>query len=286
RRAAPTNPYIEFRKEDIEQSIVARFERQAEIHADRLAVKTSGMEMSYRALNHATNQIAHAILAQGGAEHTRVAVLVEHGAFAIATILGVLKASKTYVPLDPSFPRARNAYIFDDSESELVVSDAKNFDFAACLGSRARTVINVDRLDASVGERNPGLKVSPDQHAYILYTSGSTGQPKGVLQNHRNVLNDIRQYTNTLAISADDRMTLLYSFSVNGAVRGIFGALLNGASLFPLDVKTKGFASLAQMMQRERITFYHSVPTMFRHFAATLNGGEDFSALRVIRFGG
>src|SRR5688500_19411661 len=81
-------------------------------------------------------------------------------------------------------------------------------------------------------------------------------------------------------------MTLLYSCSVNGAVRGIFGALLNGASLYPFDVKQQGLNGLAELLSREQITFYHSVPSVFRHFVATLSGRETFPSLRVIRFGG
>jgi acyl-coenzyme A synthetase/AMP-(fatty) acid ligase/acyl carrier protein len=94
------------------------------------------------------------------------------------------------------------------------------------------------------------------------------------------------QYTNALHICAEDRMTLLYSYSVNGAVRGVFGALLNGAALYPLAIREEGLAHLANFIMQEEITFYHSVPTAFRSFARALTGKERFPRLRLIRFGG
>jgi len=81
-------------------------------------------------------------------------------------------------------------------------------------------------------------------------------------------------------------MTLLYSCSVNGSIRGIFGALLNGAALYPLDIKEQGVSGLADLLIHEEITFYHSVPSVFRHFVGSLSGTENFRKLRLIRFGG
>ena len=83
--------------------------------------------------------------------------------------------------------------------------------------------------------------VEPDRLAYILYTSGSTGQPKGVMQNHRNVLHYIRVYTNNLHLNADDRLTLLSSYCFDASVMDIYGALLNGATLYPIDIKEEAW---------------------------------------------
>ena len=285
-RVLPAGAFVEFPKSEIEQSIASRFERQAEIHGARPAVKTQRHGLTYAALNRLANRIARAILTHAGPNHDRVALLTEHGASTIAAMLGALKAGKTYVPLDASFPQARNAYIVEDAKPDLVISESSYLALAVSLTAARIPVLNLDEVQSCDHEENPGLRVSPDQPCYILYTSGSTGQPKGVVQNHRNVLNDVRQYTNALKLGPEDRMTLLYSCSVNGSVRGIYGALLNAAALYPFNIKVEGLAGLAQLLESERITFYHSVPSVFRHFAATLTGGEDFSSLRVMRFGG
>jgi amino acid adenylation domain-containing protein len=184
------------------------------------------------------------------------------------------------------YPPARNAYLLEDAGATLVVTNARHFALAGRLNEAARPLLNIDELESTTPEVSLDLPVPPDAPAYILYTSGSTGRPKGVVQNHRNVLWDIREYTNTLHICPDDRMTLLYSCSVNGAVRGIFGALLNGAALYPLDIKEQGLNGLADLLSGEEITFFHSVPSVFRHFVATLTGTERFPKLRLIRFGG
>src|SRR3989449_10591212 len=88
--------------------------------------------------------------------------------------------------------------------------------------------------------------VSPDDPAYLLYTSGSTGRPKGVLQNHRNILHFIRAYATNLSLSANDRLSLISSYSVDAAVMDIFGALLNGATLCPIDLREVGLGGLRE----------------------------------------
>jgi acyl-CoA synthetase (AMP-forming)/AMP-acid ligase II/acyl carrier protein len=93
-------------------------------------------------------------------------------------------------------------------------------------------------------------------------------------------------YTNGLHICAEDRLTLLYSFSVNGGAHDMFAALFNGAAICPYDLKAEGFAELGQWLIDERITIYHSVPTVFRQFVESLSGREDFPDTRIVRLGG
>ena len=122
--------------------------------------------------------------------------------------------------------------------------------------------------------------------AYIIFTSGSTGQPKGVTANHRAVLHDALRQTNALHICAEDGLTLLRPYSVVGGVRAIMTGLLNGASVHPYDIRAQGLERMARWLQEERITIYESVATVFRHFARTLDDGEQFPDLRVVRLGG
>ncbi len=284
----PNNGFVEFRPEEIEQSIPNRFEAQVRKYPNRVAVKTDYHTYTYSELNLAANRIARAILTQQGHGEESVLLLFNHDSAMIAAIMGSLKAGKIYTALDPAYPVARITYILKDSHANLIVTNTKNLGLAQKLAGNQPhvNVLNVDKIDSGIATDNLALTLLPERIAYIIYTSGSTGAPKGVFQNHRNLLHNIMQYTNTLHLCRYDRLTLLYSCSVNGSLRDIFGALLNGALVYPYDVKVKGLTNLADWLIKEKITLYHSVPTLFRYFAETLKGDELFSDVRLVRFGG
>jgi amino acid adenylation domain-containing protein len=290
RRVGPTNTFIEFKKENIEQSIPDRFEQQVDRYPNRLAVKAKSHALTYDTLNKVTNRVARAILAQRGEGEEPIALLLGHSGSAIIAILGILKAGKIYVPLDPSYPQARMTYMLEDSQAGLIVTNNKNLSLAASLATHRATqnvcpVLNINEIDTSLSTENLGLSIPPDTNAYLIYTSGSTGQPKGVVHTHRNALHKIRGYTNHCHICADDRLLLLASFSFSSSTATIFGALLNGAAVFPFNVKEQGLTRLAGWLIQEEITIYHSVATSFRHFIGTLTGEETFPKLRLIRLG-
>ncbi|MFH0341843.1 MAG: amino acid adenylation domain-containing protein [Chromatiales bacterium] len=285
RRALPASAFVEFLESETAQSIPQRFERQASIYDAQLAVRTRDRALSYGELNRLANRVAHAVLAELGPMRNCVAILIEQGAGAIAAILGALKAGKIYVPLDPSFPLARNTAILADAEPDAVISSSRYSQLASSLTAGRFPVIDIGELTSTLAETNPNIAIAPDQIAYIMYTSGSSGQPKGVVQSHRNVLNVVSRYTNGACLTADDRFTLLPSTSVTASVGNIFGALLNGAALFPFDVRQKGVDDLAEWLTCHELTIYHSVPTVFRHFAANLSGEDLFPKLRLIRLG-
>jgi non-ribosomal peptide synthetase component F len=234
-----------------EQSIPARFEQQVAQFPHRLAVKSRRDTLTYAALNHMANRIADAILQQRGAGAETIALLFEQGAAVIAAILGVLKAGKIYVALDPSFPRAQLTHMLDDSQAVLIVTNGTHRSLANASTQGTRHVLNIDSLDGSVADENPDCRLSPDAIAHILYTSGSTGRSKGVIQTHRNVLHKIMVNTNSLGLSHHDRLSLLYSCGYSASVKCIFSALLNGAAVYPFDVKAEGVAPMADWLSHE-----------------------------------
>jgi non-ribosomal peptide synthetase component F len=106
------------------------------------------------------------------------------------------------------------------------------------------------------------------------------------MQSHRNVLHYIRVYTNNLHLSANDRLTLLSSYCFDAAVMDIYGALLNGATLCPIDVKEEGLSGLAQRLGADEISVYHSTPTVYRYFINSLEPGTALSRVRLVVLGG
>ena len=282
----PTGTFVEFPKEEVETSIPERFEKIVRMYPDRLAVRSAHQELTYFELNNWANQIAHARLAYSDKQEEPIALLLETDAPAIATILGILKAGKMYVPMDTTLPHARLAYILEDSQAGLLITNSTNVRLARELAQSRVPVINLDELDPSLSAENPRASISPHTLTWILYTSGSTGLPKGVVQNHRNVLHYVRNYTNSLHICTDDRLTLLFSFSANAAAHNTFSALLNGASLHPFHVKEEGLARTSAWLRRDQLTIYASAPTVFRLFVETLTADQRFPHLRVIKLMG
>ncbi|MEM7537678.1 MAG: amino acid adenylation domain-containing protein, partial [Chloroflexota bacterium] len=281
----PNNAFAYVPEYAIEKSIAASFETQVMQHRTRIAIQTEQHQWSYQELNRRANQIAHAICGQN-AESRRIALLFEHDAPMIAAMLGVLKAGMSYVPLDPTYPEERLLYMLTDAQVEGLMTNSQNLVYAQTLARATVPLLNVDELDETLSTENLNLAISPDRLAYILYTSGSTGQPKGVVQNQRNVLHFIRAYTNNLHIAPEDHLTLLSSYSFDAAVMAIYGALLNGATLCPYDLKKKGVDRLGDWLQTQAITIYHSTPTVYRHFMQNLSPTDQFSTVRLVVMGG
>jgi amino acid adenylation domain-containing protein len=274
-----------FGKHEINRSIADRFERQVAQFPGRIAVKTATQTLTYARLNQLANLIAHALLARCEKRGEPIALLLEQHASLTAALLGVLKAGKIYVPLDPALPAARLAYLLEDSQASLIITNARNLPVVRALPSTP-AFLDLDTLDTNLVTTNPGLPISPDTLCYLLYTSGSTGQPKGVPQSHRNVLADIRRQTNDLRITGDDHFALLFSCSSGASVAPIFGALLNGAALFPFDPQREGLARLGQWLREQEITICDIGVTAFRQLASTVAGTSQFPRLRLLSLGG
>jgi non-ribosomal peptide synthetase component F len=283
RRVHPTNPFTRIAIHEVERSVPQRFEEQVSRYPDRLAVKTREQAWTYAELNREANRLAHAILAQRGGGEEPIVLFLDQGALAIAAIFGVLKAGKFFLPLDPTFPRARLTTMLEDSQSSLLITDNAQAVLAAELAHDRCQILNIDTLDASLSRENLGIAYSPDTLAYLLYTSGSTGHPKGVLQNHRNVLHQTMRVTNAYHICPDDRNTFLASLSTGAGIVDLFYTLLNGAALYPMNIKQEGLTSLASWLVAEGITIYRSSASTYRAFVDTLTGDEMFPKLRLVQ---
>jgi amino acid adenylation domain-containing protein len=279
----PRHTYVHFTTADTSQSIVARFEQQVALHGGRIALSAEDGAFRYDELDAEANRMAHDILSRRGPSPEGVALFCEQGATNVAATLGVLKAGKHYVPLDPGDPPERLRYVLADAGAWLVLAEEKHRAAAEALVGEARVVTVRVRAGERGHHASPGLAISPDATAYIFYTSGSTGQPKGVFDTHRNVLHNVLRYTNNLHISCEDRLTLLQAPSFSGAVSSQFAALLNGGRCCPLRARDKSPEELGDWVAREGITIYHSVPALFRSF---LRGERRFPSVRLIRLEG
>lgn len=282
-RVAPNNPFTRFPRENIYQPISTRFERVVARDPSHIAIRVNGQTTSYGSLNKMANRIAHAILSSNDKHNHTVAVLVENDAATIAAILGVLKAGKIYVPLDASYSPTWSKYILEDTGARIVLSGDSGLRLASSWISPSHSLINFDSLRPDWSEENPEIDVPPHSLSHILYTSGSTGHPKGVMDTHRNTLHYVMRLTNASHISMTDRITLVRPPSSSGALMNLYLTLLNGATLFPINLRQTSLSALGKRLKQEEITILHVGATVFRHFAQQLKGTDKFQDLRLIR---
>lgn len=254
--------------------------------ADWIALSGANGNVSYGELDRLSDQIAQAIGRLGGRRPEPVALLLEHEAPVPAAMLGVLKAGNFFVPLDPSYPTDRNRYVLEDSEARLLITNDKNLSLAASLGANSGRLVNLDEIAATALVEYPRGPITPDDLAYVLYTSGSTGEPKGVMRTHRGLMHNVKRGTEARQIGCKDRVALLFSYSFSAAVGNVFTALLNGATVLPFNLKELGVSGLADWLIEHEITHFHTVPTIFRHFTDGLKKSHVFPQLRVIQLGG
>lgn len=277
-----TELHTAFPREALDGSIIARFADQVERHASRTALATPREEWSYAELDARSTAIASAIIARLGLGSAPVALLMDQGAPLVAATMGVLKARKFYVPIEPwhSIERWRETLALSDAR--LVVTAGGDAAVALQLAELGVEVLNIDTLQQQ-GSPLPVVAIDALDPAYLYFTSGSTGKPKGVIDSHRNVLHNIMRYTNALAVRPNDRLTLIQSVSFSGTVSSLFTALLNGATVLPFDLRNEGFLRLAAWMKRSKATIYHSVPSIFR---GVVEDGGNFRDVRVVRLEG
>ena len=281
----PSGSFIEFKKEEIEQSMSDRFEKQVRLYPNRTAVRALGQHVTYDAFNRNANRVARVVLGQLGEGEEPVALMIEQGTSIVSAMIAVWKAGKFCVNLDPSSPPERTKQILEDSQARMVVTDEKHHLMTEGPVGAGLTLLNVDRVSPGLSSENLNLSVSPGAIAFLAYTSGSTGQPKGVILTHRHQLHGARRNINTFHICPEDRLTLLYAGTVGTFLGDLSYALLNGATACMLNVAKQGLSALGAWLNSERISIYHSPATLFRQLATSLTGKEEFPDLRVLLVG-
>jgi len=282
----PSGTFVEFPIEDVETSIPARFEKIVRAYPGRLAAKAGEHAVDYENLNRAANRIAHALVDKFGTDNRPIAVMLEHGIGAITAILAVFKSGKALVVLDASNPARRIGETLENSDAVGIVTNSAQFSLAATLVGCPDPLVNIDALDAAHGSDNLGLLLSPERLSQILYTSGSTGHPKGVVWDCRFQLHHAMSAINAAHVCVDDRLSLVFSPGSSVFPQNALCALLAGAAVLPLDLKKQSHASLVNWLIDEKITVYRSFASSFRTFAEGFKENKDFPDLRLVQVGG
>ena len=186
---------------------------------------------------------------------------------------------------DATIPPARLTDVLNDSGAQILITDHANAALAHSISREKIRVFEYAPESLPSRARTPVVAVSSDAGAWLMYTSGSTGTPKGVWQNHGNVLHHADLYRKLINATPEDRFTLLTSFSLAASATHLFAALLSGAQLCLFSVRIYGVARLAEWINAEQITVFHSVPTVFRRLMR-VHASATFRSVRLVRLGG
>ncbi|WP_227025813.1 non-ribosomal peptide synthetase [Streptomyces fodineus] len=226
------------------------FEAQVEREPDRVAVIGEQETLTYREFNRRANQLAHWLVERGAGPERIVAVRIPRSVELMVAIYAVAKAGAAYLPVDTELPEDRVRQLLDSAEPLLVLDDA------------------LPEVSA-YPEVNPERTLSPDNAAYVMYTSGSTGGPKGVQVAHRSIMNRVKWGLAHFDVDGEDRVLLSTSASFDASVPELFAPLQVGAAVVvarPDGRKDPEY--LAKLIQREQVTGADFVPSLLEAFVA------------------
>jgi len=255
------------RAHPIEQSFHQLFEAQARKTPNATAVVFEGQRLTYEQLNARANQLAHYLQKLGVGPDVLVGICAERSLEMIVGLLGILKAGGAYVPLDPGDPGERLAFMIEDAhlpvlltQEHLKVKLAAYEGECLCLDSGWKVIVEDDRHDLAP-------TVTAENMAYVIFTSGTTGKPKGAMITHRGVRNRLLWMQETYRLTTSDRVLQKTPFSFDVSVWEIFWPLLNGACLVVAPPGGhKDGAYLVNVIAEQQITVIHFVPSMLSAF--------------------
>jgi amino acid adenylation domain-containing protein len=220
------------------------FEEQAEKTPDAIALIFEEQQLTYRELNTRANQLAHHLRKLGVGPEALVAIYVERSIEMIVGLLGILKAGGAFVPLDSSYPRERLAFMLEDARVRVLLTQQK---FLSSIDHPS--VVCVDRDRQEIAQQNVNSlqnQASPESLAYVMYTSGSTGVPKGVMIPHRGLVNYLSWATLAYRVAAGQGAPVHSPISFDLTVTSLFTPLLVGrrVELIPESLGAEAFSSL------------------------------------------
>ncbi|WP_338477486.1 amino acid adenylation domain-containing protein [Pseudomonas trivialis] len=252
----------------LQHSVQQLIEAQVSRTPDAQALVFAAESLSYAQMNARANRLAHRLIQQGVGPDVLVGVAMERSIEMVVALLAVLKAGGAYVPLDPDYPRDRLAYMLEDSQVHLLLTQAHLMQALPTRDpERCLLVEQGDRWLSAYADTNPDVAVDAENLAYVIYTSGSTGQPKGAGNRHCALTNRLLWMQQAYALDTDDTVLQKTPFSFDVSVWEFFWPLMTGARLVvaaPGDHRDP--SRLVELIKRQQVTTLHFVPSMLQAF--------------------
>jgi len=263
-----------------------RISELSHIRGDQLAIVETGdrrhRQITYREIDDGIAAVATSVTArtEPGA---RIGVITENTIDHLIALFGAQRAGRIAVPLDAMNPPARIQHVVEHAGISLALTTSA--DAASEIGMRRDSVVELHEMLDEVVPEEPA-EVDPASPAQIMYTSGSTGMPKGVVQSHAYLMSRFRSETAFYGLGPDDRLSQFFPISFAASNGHSYGALLNGATLFPYDIPSRGIHHLARWSAENRLTGLAMVPALFRRAFSDDSSPPQLDTVRYVMVGG
>jgi amino acid adenylation domain-containing protein len=281
---APSSGQTADRDLRIANSVPELVQRQAALSPDALAIRAGSDRLTYRELDHRSNQLANYLRALGVVPGSIVGLCLERSVEFPVAALAILKAGCAYLPLEPKAPSRRLQTLLKGAKISAVLTHSSLVD---SLSEHGSTVVALNRAGAEINRCSSQalpVSISPEQLAYVIYTSGSTGTPKAVAVGHDSLLNLVRWHNRTFSVTPADRATQVASIGFDAAVWELWPPLVAGASVHLVDDDTRAQPEkLRDWLLRENITISFA-PTPLAEPMLKLRWPND-TALRFLLTG-
>ncbi|MBE8517343.1 amino acid adenylation domain-containing protein [Amycolatopsis sp. H6(2020)] len=258
------------------------FLAQAAAGPDRVAVVWSGGSLTYGEVAARARGVARRLTTLGVRPNTLVAVGLSKGWQQVVAVLGVVLSGAAYLPVDPDLPEERRRFLVEHGEAEIVLADGST------VWPGGATQVVVEECAAAGPDEVVGVPAGPDDLAYVLYTSGSTGVPKGVMVSHRAALNTIVDVNERFGVGASDRVLALSALSFDLSVFDVFGLLgAGGAVVLPDPGSSRDPQHWLELAGAHGVTVWNSVPGLMElAVEQAAAGGVLPSGLRLVLLSG
>ncbi|WP_434296523.1 non-ribosomal peptide synthase/polyketide synthase [Clostridium sporogenes] len=275
-----------------DKSITELFEEVVNESGDNIALSSNGVEVTYKELNEKANKIANFLKDKAIGKNDVVGILCDRSIETIETILGVVKAGATYMPIDEEYPKQRIEYMLKDSKSRILLGKESMLKELGLEETSAEiTNIENEKIQNNSVE-NANVISSPEDLIYIIYTSGSTGRPKGVAVKHRGIVRLVKN-TNVMTFKENEKFLKNISMSFDPSALEIWGSLLNKMTLVVIKKEiTMDINRLANIIDKQDVkamilptplfnSYGIEKPSMFKNLEYLIVGGDIISSKAI-----
>ncbi|MBE1556834.1 non-ribosomal peptide synthetase [Sporosarcina limicola] len=229
------------------ETVHSLLSKQAKYNSQKIAIRYKDEALTFGELDEQSNALAHYLRKIGIGTETHVAIMCDRSPQLVVSILGILKAGGTYIPIDPSYPTERINYLLEDSEASIVITQQS---FIYSINNFRGQCVTIEEMNTKIMEYSiaPLLENSSAENlAYIIYTSGSTGSPKGVQVKHSGLVNYLKQAKSIYNSDKEGSFPLYSSISFDLTVTSLFLPLITGNTIFIQPAELEGITLITKM---------------------------------------